>query len=398
MSQQRTGANTVGANMLGGMDADHFLSQYWQKKPLLIRNALNSPPVLSADELAGLALEETIESRLVLENPLAKSWSLETGPFDEKTLQSLPARHWTLLVQAVDQWLPEIHGLLDHFDFLPRWRLDDIMISLSADGGSVGPHFDNYDVFLLQTQGNKRWRIGQHCEANTRLAEDSPLRLLADFQPRAEYLLEPGDMLYLPPNLAHWGIAEGLSMTCSIGFRGPTTVEALDELVCELLAAGPASGDRAYTDPPLSTGFAGGEITPAFIDSLQEMLLELLTDRQRLGQWFARYMTTRKYPELELLAKGEHPPDWRLALSQGGRLCWHPASRCALLPAALNRGESCLVADGELYPGTPRLGEILCTRRYLAQSDLLALDSEEEGVLNHLVGQGSLILDDHDAR
>lgn len=380
-------------NILGEMDADDFLAHYWQKKPLLIRNALGEPPALSADELAGLALEDNIESRLVQEDPLARSWSLATGPFDEQTLQTLPDQHWTLLVQAVDQWLPEIHQLLDHFTFLPRWRLDDIMISLSADGGSVGPHFDNYDVFLLQTQGNKRWRIGQHCDADTVLVEDSPLRLLADFQQQADYLLEPGDMLYLPPKLAHWGSADGLSMTYSIGFRAPTAVESLDQLVCELLAA-PASTDRPYTDPPLSTALAGGEISPAFIDALKGMLGELLDDEQRLGQWFARHMTARKYPELELLAEGESVPDWRRALGEGRSLRWHPASRCALLPAAINGGQPCLAADGELYPGTPRLATLLGTQRRLEQADLAQLSTEEESALDDLVNQGSLILDE----
>ncbi len=396
MSKPRSGLNGQVASILGGMDANHFLAHYWQKKPLLIPRALGEPPALSADELAGLALEDNIESRLVREDSATQSWNLDSGPFDEKTLQNLPDQHWTLLVQAVDQWLPEIHGLLDHFDFLPRWRLDDVMISLSADGGSVGPHFDNYDVFLLQTRGKKRWRIGQHCKADTLLVEDSPLRLLADFQPREEYLLEPGDMLYLPPKLAHWGIAEGLSMTCSIGFRAPTAVEALDEVVCEMLAA-PASNDRAYTDPPLSTELAGGEISPAFINALKAMLNELLGDEQRLGQWFARHMTARKYPELELLAEDESPPDWRRALNAGDSLCWHPASRCALLPAAINSGQDCLAADGELYPGTPRLASLLCTLRRLKQTDLTQLSSEEMNTLDVLVNQGSLILDDQDS-
>ncbi|MBV1931560.1 MAG: cupin domain-containing protein, partial [Porticoccaceae bacterium] len=341
----------IPGGILGEIPPKQFLAEYWQKKPLLIKNALADLPTLSADELAGLSMEDEIESRLVLEDQSTSNWQLRPGPFSEQTLQDLPDSHWSLLVQAVDQWLPEAHALLDDFSFLPRWRLDDIMVSLSADQGSVGPHFDNYDVFLLQTRGQKRWRIGQVCDADTPLIENAPLCLIEDFQQQEEYLLEPGDMLYLPPRLAHWGIAEGESMTFSIGFRAPTAVELLDDLATELLA-NPKLASKPFIDPafyivpasdqafkqPFSevdkkpnknpTGITGGAITPPFIEAVKNLLIEQLSDDKLLSEWFARFMTERKYPELELLAEKDSPV-WQGTLADDERLSWHPASRCA---------------------------------------------------------------------
>ncbi|RLA42768.1 MAG: cupin domain-containing protein, partial [Gammaproteobacteria bacterium] len=307
------------------MEANEFLANYWQKQPLLIPGALAELPALSADELAGLALETEIESRLILEHPSSSNWELHHGPFTEQRLQSLPNSHWTLLVQAVDQWLPDVHDLLESFNFLPRWRLDDIMVSCAADQGSVGPHFDSYNVFLLQTAGRKRWRIGQYCGADTELVVNSPLRLLSEFEQQEEYLLEPGDMLYLPPRIAHWGVSEGESMTFSIGFRSPTAVELLNDLATELLSE-PEFASKVFNDPPLSTDLARGVIDPVFIEATRDLLISQLSDDALLARWFARFMTTRKYPDLELITD-KHKLPWQLALARGEQLAWHPASR-----------------------------------------------------------------------
>lgn len=213
--------------VLGGISAREFLRDYWQKKPLLIRQAIpgfQSP--ISPDELAGLSLEEEVESRLVIEHG-AQPWELRRGPFTEETYQSLPERDWTLLVQAVDQFVPEVSELLEHFRFLPSWRIDDVMISYAAPGGGVGPHFDNYDVFLLQGYGKRRWRIGQMCDSQSPLMKHADLRILADFEGSDDWVLEPGDMLYLPPRLAHLGTAVDECMTYSVGFRAPSAAEVL---------------------------------------------------------------------------------------------------------------------------------------------------------------------------
>ncbi len=398
MSTTKPGNKTLGS-ILGALDANEFLTDYWQKKPLLIKSALSDLPSLSADELAGLALEDEIESRLVVEDQPNSSWQLHQGPFSEQTLQTLPPSHWTLLVQAVDQWLPEVHELLDHFNFLPRWRLDDIMVSLSAVEGSVGPHFDNYDVFLLQTSGQKTWRIGQSCDSNTPLITNAPLSLIEDFQLQQEYLLEPGDILYLPPQVAHWGISRSDNcITFSIGFRSPTAVELLDDLVTELLA-NPKLGSHPFTDPPLSTTMARGEIDQQFIHQVRALLSEQLSDDKLLGEWFARFMTARKYPELELITDEDqkslaaNPVEYQA-------LSWNPASRYALLTrnqedrGQQDQSQATLAVDGELYPTSQRLATLLSGQQQFSQDELNELNTEELALVAQLFNQGSLeILD-----
>lgn len=282
--------------ILGGLSADEFLTDYWQKKPLLIRNAIPefvSP--LTADELAGLSLEDDIESRIVVEQGQTGPWELQSGPFDGSIFQLLPESHWTLLVQAVDLWVPEVKELLGQFTFLPPWRLDDVMVSYAPKGGSVGPHFDYYDVFLLQGQGQRHWKVGGLCDAQSPRLADTPLRILSEFNKEEEWVLNPGDMLYLPPRLAHWGVAKNDCLTYSIGFRAPSMVDMLGDLTTELMAQGHTG---YYRDPPLTTDMASTEIHPSFIQQVKSMLGELLDDEALLSDWFARYMTAPKYPEL----------------------------------------------------------------------------------------------------
>lgn len=383
------------SGIFGDLHANEFLADIWQKKPLLIKNALPETPTLSADELAGLAMEDEIESRLVFEDQQSASWQLRQGPFSEKQLMELPLSHWTLLVQAVDQWLPEVHDLLNHFDFLPRWRLDDIMVSLSADQGSVGPHFDNYDVFLLQTQGRKRWRIGQHCDGNTALIEDTPLSQLQDFRQQQEHILEPGDMLYLPPRVAHWGIAQGdNSMTFSIGFRAPTAMELLDDLVTELMS-NPKLSSQPFTDPPLSVNLTSGAIDNEYLGAVKKLLMEQISDDKLLSEWFARFMTARKYPELELVNDEDQQP-LSTSPTEYQRLAWHPAARYALLAlnpedqAKQKQDRATLAVDGELYPTTQYLATLLSGQQQFCQQELAKFSKEEWALVEKLVHQGSL--------
>ena len=280
-------------SILGALSREQFLAEYWQQKPLLIRNAITDfTPPIDGDELAGLALEPEVESRIVLE----QDWQLQCGPFTEETFARLPAEKWTLLVQAVNLWVPEVAELLNRFDFLPRWRIDDIMVSYAADGGSVGPHFDYYDVFLLQGAGQRRWQIGAACDSDSPLLDNTQLKILQQFEPLEEWLLEPGDMLYLPPRVAHHGVAVGQCTTFSVGFRAPTAAEMLDDLATELLSGAlPAS---YLTDPPLTPAMANDQISSAHIAKVRELLLTTLNNQELLADWLARYMTSPKYPEL----------------------------------------------------------------------------------------------------
>ena len=289
--------------VLGDTPPGEFLRDYWQRQPLVIRDAVpdyRSP--VSADQLAGLALDSDVESRLVLEYGANRPWELQHGPLDASDFAELPKGGWTLLVQAVDLWVPETKSLMRQFDFLPQWRFDDIMVSYAVPGGSVGPHFDQYDVFLLQVEGERQWQVGPRIDGQAELIEESDLRILKHFEPVQEWTLRPGDMLYLPPRVSHWGVATTECMTYSIGFRSPTLSELLGDLAVELLTQ---DGDVHYSDPPLVPAMAAEEIDPEFIEHTRQLLLSALDDNALLTDWFARHMTTPKYPDLEDVT-GEH--------------------------------------------------------------------------------------------
>ena len=217
--------------LLGGLSAAQFMRSHWQKKPLLVRQAIPGfvPPVARA-ALFDLAAQDGVESRLVQQ--VDDVWTLQSGPFNRRALPPLKRPHWTLLVQGVDLHSDPVHALMQQFRFVPDVRLDDVMISYASDGGGVGPHFDSYDVFLIQAHGQRRWRIGR--QKDLTLRDDVAMKILAHFEPEEEYVLEPGDMLYLPPGWAHDGIAEGECMTYSVGFRVPERADLARELLVRL--------------------------------------------------------------------------------------------------------------------------------------------------------------------
>jgi len=280
-------------SILGDLTADQFLAEYWQKKPLLIRNAIpNFEPPIDGDDLAGLSLEAEVESRLVI----GDDWALEHGPFEESRFASLPEQNWSLLVQGVDLWVPEVAGLLSSFDFLPSWRVDDIMVSYAEDGGNVGPHFDYYDVFLIQGKGQRHWQIGQLCSEADLHTDSTALKILKNLEVSDEWTLNPGDMLYLPPKIAHHGVAIGQCTTFSVGFRAPAATEMLDDLATELLSRDITPNH--LQDPPLNAAMANEPISGAYIQQVKELLQQTLDDEQMLGEWFAQFMTEPKYPSL----------------------------------------------------------------------------------------------------
>lgn len=280
-------------SILGDLTADQFLAEYWQKKPLLIRNAIpNFEPPIDGDDLAGLSLEAEVESRLVI----GDDWALEHGPFEESRFASLPEQNWSLLVQGVDLWVPEVADLLPSFDFLPSWRVDDIMVSYAEDGGNVGPHFDYYDVFLIQGEGQRHWQIGQLCSEADLHTDSTALKILKNLEVSDEWTLNPGDMLYLPPKIAHHGVAIGQCTTFSVGFRAPAATEMLDDLATELLSRDITPNH--LQDPPLNAAMANEPISGAYIQQVKELLQQTLDDEQMLGEWFAQFMTEPKYPSL----------------------------------------------------------------------------------------------------
>lgn len=281
----------------GDLTPERFLNEFWQKKPLLIRQAFpDLQPVLEADELAGLALEQEVESRLIRFDPLKGTFDLQKGPFTEASFAELPESNWTLLVQAVDHYIDGANELLDCFTFIPRWRIDDLMISYATPDGGVGPHYDNYDVFLLQASGSRRWEVGALESSQSNRIPDLPLMILSDFEPLESYDLEPGDMLYLPPQVAHNGVATSADcMTYSIGFRAPSEAELLrsfSDAIGEKL-----SSESRYTDPDLKLADNPGEIDAAALARVKDKLSRLLDNPEQLAHWFGTYISEAKYAE-----------------------------------------------------------------------------------------------------
>ncbi|OUR64249.1 cupin [Methylophaga sp. 42_25_T18] len=260
-----------------GLTQQQFLQQYWQKKPLLIRQAFSdfqSP--ISPDDLAGLACEPEIESRLIEEKGALGPWQVRSGPLTEDDFARLPSTHWTMLVQDVDKHLPELQSLLDPFRFIPDWRRDDLMVSYAPQHGSVGPHTDGYDVFLLQAMGERRWQINDKAMTDAALIEGLDVQILQEFHPDQSWDLQPGDMLYLPPHIAHHGVALNDCMTFSFGFRAPTKVDMLDAVINAMLERD--MGRAHYRDPKLIAAQHAHEISQSAVTEIKQLLHDAIDE------------------------------------------------------------------------------------------------------------------------
>ena len=375
-------------------DVDWFLREIWQKKPLLIRNAFpdwENP--LTPDELAGLACEEEVESRLITYSQKADDWKLEHGPFPEARFAKVPKSHWTLLVQAVDQWVPEVAELIEPFRFLPDWRIDDVMVSYAATGGGVGPHFDQYDVFLIQGRGRRKWQIGPLCDKDCKLRDNKQLRLLAEFEATEEWILEPGDMLYVPPRLAHDGVAlDDECMTYSVGFRAPGQAELISHWADHVLET--VSDDDRFEDVDRAPAHNPGEITATSLNELRRLVLEKLTDTREFSRWFGNFTTTPKYADQDFAPDKSITAKTLLSrLKKYGVLQRNAASRFAFLRA----DRVLLFVDGCSYDGIDtELVEYLCAHRQWPQAELaqwLTRDASVE-LLRTLFNQGSIHFDE----
>ena len=279
--------------LLGHISPAQFLSEYWQKKPLLIRNAIaNFKGLLSANDLAGLSCEEDVQARIILHDKAAKKnpWQVLNGPFDDDTFTNLPEHDWTLLVQSLNHHLAEAANLLAQFNFIPHARLDDLMVSYAPDGGGVGPHFDSYDVFLLQGIGQRLWRVSEQRDLS--LVDHAPLKILSHFETEQEFILEAGDMLYLPPHVAHWGIAIGDCMTYSIGFRAPKA----QELGFEFLGFMQDEIELSdiYKDPDLTVQAHPSEISSAMVEQVSTMLKAMTWDNNHVAEFLGVYLSEPK--------------------------------------------------------------------------------------------------------
>lgn len=281
--------------LLGGLSPEQFMKRHWQKKPLLIRQAVpNMKPLIERAELLSMLENEEVESRQIVRK--GAKWTLKKGPMARKSLPSFKTPDWTVLIQGVDLHHDAVHALLQQFRFVPDARLDDLMISFATDGGGVGPHFDSYDVFLLQAQGQRKWRIGR--QKKFELQEGVPLKILKDFKPETEFVLNPGDMLYLPPGYAHDGVAIGECMTYSVGFRVPRSAELASDLLMglseELAEDSGSANDLLYQDPNQSPAIQDASIPLGMQQFAAKAVAKALKDPQLLNCLLGESLTAPK--------------------------------------------------------------------------------------------------------
>jgi 50S ribosomal protein L16 3-hydroxylase len=381
------------------LTAAEFLRDYWQKKPLLLRQAFpDFQPELDPDDIAGLACEEMAESRLVTGRFPNRDWALRYGPFEEGDFAALPPRDWTLLVQDVEKHYPPLQAVLAEFAFLPRWRIDDLMASVAAPGGSVGPHVDQYDVFLLQAAGRRRWEISTSFDAA--LLPDCELNVLRAFESEQAWELGPGDMLYLPPGVAHHGVAlepgDGMAaaspaplcMTWSIGMRAPGSADLLQALG-EWLAEAADEGGR-YRDADIEPAVRPGEIDGAALQGLRDLLLTVIEDSERfptfVGAFLSRYRLAHEpapRPRPVTLA------GLRRALERGDRLHHNPWTRLVWLQVAQH---AVLFASGSARSCSIEVAMTICDPERLQAIAAEQLDVDSS-LLCELVNEGHLVIE-----
>ena len=356
--------------LLGGLSIEAFLEDYWQKKPLLIRGALPGyASSISPADLMAIACDPEADARLILEKDGDYPWQLLYGPFEED-FSGLPDSHWTLLVQEVNHYVPAIARLLDHFRFLPSWRIDDIMVSYAATNGGVGAHVDNYDVFLLQAMGQRRWQIMNTPVEEEVLVPDLDVRILKDFSPDDEWVLAPGDMLYLPPRIAHNGVALDPCMTFSIGCRAPGYAEMLAGFLG--FAAERIDPLLRYSDPDLKPAEHPSRIGDEALARVRAILRQALADDRMIDEWFGRFVTEPRRDHYAYPL--EEPVDPRAVaehLARGGRLERFAGATFAHIVEA--SGDAWLFAGGLSFPfPAPLAGAVpvLCEAAELSRRTL----------------------------
>ncbi|WP_119394117.1 cupin domain-containing protein [Salinibius halmophilus] len=380
-------------SVLGDLSVEVFLKEYWHKKPVLIRNAYpNFQNPVDKEELAGLSVEPDVESRIVIERG-SEQWELKHGPFGDNDFAELPKNKWTLLVQAVDHWVPEVKELLKDFDFIPRWRLDDIMISYATTGGSVGPHSDYYDVFLIQGAGQRRWQIDRVCDETDEILPNTPVKILKEFTAQEEWVLNPGDMLYLPPGVAHNGVAlDDECMTLSVGFRAPSDADIACEFGAMLTELLP--DHHRYGDPEREVPEHAGMIDEKSVQIVKGIMQRHIDDPTLMARWLGRYMTEPKYAdhgelgaeiawsEIAEMLQDSHPER-------------HPASRFATY-------QSYLFVDSKEYlldTDTKTLANYIADSHQDLQSEqllTLAQTPKAQQLLADMFSTGALVFVDDD--
>lgn len=383
--------------LLGGISAEKFLAEFWQKEPLLIRGALaDFECPITPEELGGLALDEEVESRLIAHAADDAPWEVRNGPFTEQDLTSLPDTHWTLLIQEINKHVPEFAQLQERFNFLPNWRLDDVMVSFAPEHGTVGPHADNYDVFIIQGTGRRHWQINRKEPADDDLIPDLPLKIMKNFEAEEEWVLEPGDMLYLPPGVAHHGVALEDSLSISVGYRAPTLGDLLSGFYGEAIAE--QATERFYSDPDLALQSSPGELTEHSRGKIRELIRTIATDDAAIDQWFGRYITDVRpghyIPEPENTLTPEH---FMSLLSEYGEIQRSEYCRYSYIREADDVLRLYVAGEEFILRGAGcTIAELLANRRHI-ESDALRQAIDKPGVrelLTELYNMGCIFFPD----
>ena len=361
--------------LLGNLTTEQFFNEYWQKKPLLIRNAIsNFESLITPDELAGLSLEEQVQSRIIIEKDADTPWKVIYSPLQESVFSEMPETHWTLLVSDVEKHIPEFTKITDQFRFIPDWRIDDLMISYAPEGGSVGAHIDQYDVFLLQAHGQRRWQIDSKVIEDEDFIEDLEIRVLKEFTPDHDWILNPGDLLYLPPRIAHHGVAQNDCLTYSVGFRANSHKELVASYTDHLLNT--SENNERYN--AIDFQQHAGEITADSIQQIKKILLKnLQIDTPNIEQWFGEFITEQKF-ELETVPETAFSNTDELThhLQSEDSVCRHPAIRFAFIK---HSDHSDLFINGNKHTTSTEFAELLCDKRHLSCDMLLeALKTNDE--------------------
>jgi len=372
--------------LLGDLTTEQFFNEYWQKKPLLIRNAISDfESLITPDELAGLSLEDQVNSRIIIEKDADSPWKVLYSPLEESVFSETPETHWTLLVSDVEKHLPEFTSITDQFRFIPDWRIDDLMISYAPEGGSVGPHIDQYDVFLLQAHGQRRWQIGASAITDEDFIEDLEIRILKEFNYDHDWILNPGDMLYLPPKIAHHGVALNECMTYSVGFRANSHNELVSSFTDYLLNTN--HNESRYNAIDFQNH--PGEISDNSIQQLKKILLSnIQIDNTHIEQWFGQFITEQKI-EIDTFAESNYQTFEELSThwAQKKIIIRHPAIRFAFIA---HGKQSDLFVNGEKYVTCTKFAELFCDHREIFFTQLINFisDQNEKEILLKLYNLG----------
>jgi len=386
LSRQKTSDQSL--QLLGNLTTEQFFNEYWQKKPLLIRNAIDDfESLITPDELAGLSLEDGVNSRIIIEKDAESPWKVIYSPLEESIFTETPKTHWTLLVSDVEKHIPEFTKITDQFRFIPDWRIDDLMISYAPEGGSVGAHIDQYDVFLLQAHGQRRWQIGSSPVNNESYIEDLEIRVLKEFEFDHDWVLNPGDMLYLPPKIAHHGVAMNDCLTYSIGFRANSHNELISSFTDHLLNTN--NNDSRYNAIDFQNH--PGEISADSIQQLKKILLSnIQIDNQHIEQWFGQFITEQKI-QIDTYAEYSFENFKELSnyLSEQHTFRRHPAIRFAFIK---NGPQSDLFVNGKKYITATEFAELLCDNRKISYPEISETfsDAKEQHLLLECFNLGYL--------